>query len=197
MADVITDQDSRGIGRATLAGRWRIRARLGRYPLHWRALGILASRRFTSRGWVACAGLPLPHVRNLGGIVEVGDCLFYAGARLEVGKGARLTIGTGTFLNRKVEVVAWKEVTIGQNCQIGWDVVILDTDQHPIPGRGWDIRPVRIGDRVWIGARALVLKGVTIGDDAVVGAGSIVTHDVPAGAIVVGPSARVIRPEGV
>jgi acetyltransferase-like isoleucine patch superfamily enzyme len=112
---------------------------------------------------------------------------------LEVGPGARLSIGDGTFLNRNVEIVAWKEVSIGRFCQVGWDTVILDTDQHPMPGRVRHDRPVRIGDHVWIGARAVILKGVSIGDGAVVGAGSIVTHDVPPGATVVGPSARVIH----
>jgi hypothetical protein len=129
-----------------LAGRWRLGARMNRYPLRWRALGMWAGRRFTRSGWVACAGLPLPRVRNLGGTIEVGKCLFYPGVRLEIGESARLTIGSGTFLNRNVEVVGWKEVSNGRDCQIGWDGVILDTDQHPVAGRGWDIRPVRIGD---------------------------------------------------
>jgi acetyltransferase-like isoleucine patch superfamily enzyme len=110
-----------------------------------------------------------------------------------VGSGAKLSIGDGTFLNRNVEIIAWKDVSIGRFCQVGWDVLILDTDQHPVPGRGREDRAVRIGDNVWIGARAVILKGVSIGDQAVVGAGAIVTHDVPPGATVVGPSARVIR----
>jgi acetyltransferase-like isoleucine patch superfamily enzyme len=153
------------------------------------------ARRFTSAGWLACGpGLPWPRVRNLGGEVVAGNCLFYSGVRLEVGRKARLTIGNGTFLNRNVEVIAWNEVNIGKECKIGWDVVIMDTDQHPLPGRGLQNQPVRIGDGVWIGARSLILKGVSIGDGAIVGAGAIVTHDVPAGAIVVGPSAVQVRP---
>jgi acetyltransferase-like isoleucine patch superfamily enzyme len=122
-----------------------------------------------------------------------GSCLFYSGVRLEVGRGARLTIGNGTFLNRNVEIVAWREVTIGERCMIGWDVVILDTDQHALPGRGMNNLPVRIGNGVWIGARAMVLKGVVIGDGAIIGAGAIVTNDVLAGAIVTGPAAAVRR----
>jgi acetyltransferase-like isoleucine patch superfamily enzyme len=55
---------------------------------------------------------------------------------------------------------------------------------------------VRIGDHVWIGARAAVLKGVTIGDGAIVAAGAMVTHDVPARALVAGVPARLVR-EGV
>lgn len=173
---------------------WR---RLRRYPLRERAWGQWVSRQFTSTGWLACApGFPKVRVRNLGGTVEAGNCLFFSGVRLEVGLGGRLRIGTGTYLNRNTEVIAWREVLIGNDCQIGWDVLIMDTDQHPIPGRGIDNRPVRIGDRVWIGARAIILKGVTIGDDAVVGAGAIVTHDVPAGAIAVGQPARCLQPAG-
>ena len=52
---------------------------------------------------------------------------------------------------------------------------------------------IRVGRNVWIGASAVVLQGVTIGDDSVVGAGSVVTHDVPAGVLVVGSPARVVR----
>jgi acetyltransferase-like isoleucine patch superfamily enzyme len=168
--------------------------RLGRYPLAYRLSGWWVSRRFTRARWIACApGFPKVRIRNLGGSVEAENCLFFPGVRLEVGQDARLSIGAGTFLNRSAEMIAWKEVSIGRRCMIGWDVLIMDTDQHPQPGRGLDNRPVRIGDGVWIGARATVLKGVTIGDGAIVGACAVVTHDVPAGAVVTGPSAQVRR----
>jgi acetyltransferase-like isoleucine patch superfamily enzyme len=172
----------------------RVGTGLRRYPLTYRLWGWWLSRRFTRAGWLACTpGFPKPRVRNLGGTLEAGNCLFFPGVRLEVGQDGTLSIGTGTYLNRNTEVIAWKEVTIGRDCMIGWDVLIMDTDQHPIPGRGLDNRAVRIGDRVWIGARAMILKGVTVGDGAVVGAGAIVTRDVPPGAIITGPAAEVLR----
>jgi acetyltransferase-like isoleucine patch superfamily enzyme len=49
------------------------------------------------------------------------------------------------------------------------------------------------GNHVWIGMRAMILKGVTIGDGAVVAAGAVVTRDVPARALVGGVPARVLR----
>jgi acetyltransferase-like isoleucine patch superfamily enzyme len=169
----------------------KLRIRLRRYPLSQRLWGLWLARRFTRAGWLACAsGFPKPRVKNLGGVLEAGNCLFFPGVRLEVGEGARLSIGTGTYLNRNSEVIAWEEVSIGRDCMIGWDVLIMDTDQHARRDGSWDNRPVVIGDKVWIGARAIILKGVTIGDGAVVGAGAIVTHNVPVGAVVTGPSAQ-------
>jgi acetyltransferase-like isoleucine patch superfamily enzyme len=68
----------------------------------------------------------------------------------------------------------------------------MDTNHHHIAGSP-TTAPTLIGAHVWIGARALVLRGVTIGDGAVVAAGAVVTTDVPSGALVGGNPARVIR----
>ena len=84
-------------------------------------------------------------------------------------------------------------VTVGRDCQIGWDAIITDSDQHARAGLGEATRPVVLGDRVWVGARAVILKGVTVGDGAVIAAGSVVTRDVPANTLVAGQPARVVR----
>ena len=54
-------------------------------------------------------------------------------------------------------------------------------------------KPVVVGDRVLIGANAVILEGVSVGDGAVVAAGAVVTKDVPAHAVVAGVPARVIK----
>jgi acetyltransferase-like isoleucine patch superfamily enzyme len=69
----------------------------------------------------------------------------------------------------------------------------MDTDQHALPGGELVARSVEVGDRVWIGARAIILKGVSVGHDAMIAAGAIVTHDVPPHAVVAGNPARVVR----
>ena len=107
-------------------------------------------------------------------------------------RDAELTIGDGTFVNHRTELVAHERVTIGRDCLIAWDVLVLDSDSHSVDGAP-HTAPVRIGDRVWIGCRATVLKGVTVGDGAVVAAGSVVVSDVPARSLVAGNPARVVR----
>ena len=109
--------------------------------------------------------------------------------------GGRLEIGDGTFINAGVSLCAGDLVKIGSRCQIGPRVMIVDNDFHVAgdPLRQPESRPVVLEDLVWLGAGAIVLKGVHIGRAATVAAGSVVTKDVPAGAIVGGVPARVIR----
>jgi acetyltransferase-like isoleucine patch superfamily enzyme len=157
------------------------------------ALGVLIRHRFSRAGrLVVRGGLPLPSVENHGGQIEIGNCGLFSGVRFECWANARISVGDGTYLNRGTEIVAAQRVTIGRDCKIARDVIIMDTDQHELPGRGLAVLPVEIGDRVWIGARAIILKGVRVGDDSVVAAGSVVTRDVPPGTIVGGVPAKPI-----
>ncbi len=112
--------------------------------------------------------------------------------------GAKLSIGEGTFLNYGVSISAHQEVSVGKNCLIGNYVNVMDSDYHDLvdhrlPGK---CSPVIIEDDVWLGTRAIVLKGVRIGRSAVVGAGSVVTSDIPANCLAFGVPARVVRQIG-
>jgi len=113
--------------------------------------------------------------------------------------GAFIGIGRGTGISGG-SFCAALSIRIGERCLIGADTLIADTDFHALdPTRrdaGWDAiacAPIEIGDDVFIGAHAIILKGVRIGQGAVVGAGSVVTRSVPAFAIVAGNPAVVVR----
>jgi len=137
------------------------------------------------------AGFPLPRIHNESGTMTLGRVFLAAGCRLWAHKGGLLEIGDGTVLDAGAEVIAWERVTIGKNCYLGWDALVLDTDLHPVGGRPMVNRAVIIGNNVVVGCRAVILKGVTIGDGAVIHPGSMVTRDVPAGAAVGPPGATV------
>jgi maltose O-acetyltransferase len=97
------------------------------------------------------------------------------------GSRRRLTLGEGTFLNRDCFIEAVADVTVGTGCQFGPQVMVLTSHHERLPDGRIERRatplPVVIGNRVWIGARALILPGVTIGDDVVIAAGAVVTKD--------------------
>jgi acetyltransferase-like isoleucine patch superfamily enzyme len=170
----------------------RVRYRLLRYSLLELFAGWIFSRKLTRHGIVVVSeGRPWPRVVNRGGEIHTENCQFYSGVRLEVEEGGRIEIGNGTYLNRNTLVHASKLVRIGRTCKISWDVVIMDSDMHSIPGKESD-KPVIIEDDAWIGCRVIILKGVHIGRGAVIAAGSVVTKDVPAGVVAGGVPARVL-----
>lgn len=178
----------------TRLARARVRRRLAVGGIRGHLLGLLLRLRLRKAGvLIVMGGWHLPEIDDRGGDIRVGNCAFFPGARLECWRGAMIAIGDGTYLNRNTEIMAGRSVSIGRDCKIGRDVLIMDTDQHPLPGRELVFAPVVIEDRVWIGARAIVLKGVHIGHDSVVGAGSIVTRDVAPFSVVAGQPARMLR----
>lgn len=143
-------------------------------------------------GWKGLIAEPTHIViRNNGQLILNGQFTLHSGGTIGVQSGARLTLGRG-FANRHSWISCGCEINIGDEVFIADQVIIRDWDGHSIVGRP-DKAPIRIGNHVWIGMRAVILKGVTIGDGAVVAAGAIVTKDVPAGAVVAGNPARVVK----
>jgi acetyltransferase-like isoleucine patch superfamily enzyme len=115
------------------------------------------------------------------------------------GDPRNVRIGSGTYLNLGCYIEAVAPVHIGSDCAFGMQALVITSD-HRAPGGGWRQEatglPVRIGDRVWIGARAMVLPGVTIGDDVVVAAGAVVASDCAPRGVYAGVPARRIRELG-
>lgn len=111
--------------------------------------------------------------------------------------GCNMHVGKNFYSNFNLTVVDDADVYIGDSVMIAPNVIIA-TGSHPIcPELREKVYqynlPVRIGNRVWIGAGAIILPGVTIGDDSVIGAGSVVTKDIPSGVVAVGNPCRVLR----
>lgn len=136
---------------------------------------------------------PTELVVKAGGRCHVsGQFDIYAGSSIIVNNGAELNLGSGS-LNNRASIDCFHRVTIGEGVLIGPEVFIRDSDNHGIAGGRGATQAVTIGDHVWIGARAVVLKGVTIGEGAIVAAASVVTKDVEPGTLVAGAPARFVR----
>lgn len=132
-------------------------------------------------------------VRRRGAVLRLGERVrIFPNVRIEMtSSNASIEIGSRTYLNRGVEIHSARSVVIGEDCAIAWGVLMMDNDAHSINGV-YGAAPITVGDHVWIGQGARILKGVSIGDGAVIGAGSIVTKDVASGAVVAGSPARQI-----
>jgi maltose O-acetyltransferase len=116
-----------------------------------------------------------------------------------------ISIGSNTRITNNCILNGRGSLDIGDDVLIGFQSIVL-TSAHrfrdpatPIRLQGSDLRPVKIGNDVWIGARVVIQPGVTIGNGAVVGSGAVVTRDVPPLTVVAGVPARVIgnRNEGI
>ena len=105
----------------------------------------------------------------------------------------QMRFGQGVFINHSFTAMSIGGIDIGDNVQIGPHVTIV-TDNHDLMHRSvLRCRSVIIGNNVWIGAEVKIMPGVHVGDNAVLAGGAVVTKDVPAGAIVGGNPAKVIR----
>lgn len=112
---------------------------------------------------------------------------------------ARISIGTN-FGMTGGSIIAAELVEIGNSVLIGANVIIADTDFHPLNaeerqvfGKGGVVRPIMIEDNVYIGTNVIVLKGVRIGEGSVIGAGSVVSQDIPPNVVAAGNPARPLR----
>lgn len=126
--------------------------------------------------------------------IGVGQPVF-----LRVEANAQLQIGNDVGISGSTISVV-KQIIIGSEVLIGSGVLIIDSDMHQLnPTRrrysqdNINSAPIIIGDRVFIGARAIILKGVTVGEGSIIGAGSVVTSDIPPMCIAVGNPAHAVR----
>ena len=127
----------------------------------------------------------------------------YAGGRINVNAGAKLSLGSG-YMNHNCVIDCFSFITIGHGVVISERVVIRDSDNHAIIStENGELKsdekpaaaPIVIQDHVWLGMNVIVLKGVTIGEGAIVAAGSVVTKDVPPHCLVAGVPAKVVKTE--
>jgi acetyltransferase-like isoleucine patch superfamily enzyme len=148
----------------------------------------------------------LPYIVGKGSII-IGDYVRLSGMpsiafSSKLHPNPKLSIGNRTFIGHGVRFAIAQKITVGNHCYIAGGTVISDNDGHPTdhlkrrlnqPPKKEKVRPVVIGNDVWIGRDVVILKGVTIGDRAIIGTRSVVTKDVHPDTIVAGNPAKEIQ----
>lgn len=112
--------------------------------------------------------------------ILIGDHVWIGEKFLAKGEGG-ITIGNGCILSRNIEI--W---TSNHNYDSD-DLTAIPYDRRFV------LKPVTIGENVWIGSSVIILPGVSIGEGAVIGAGTVVSKNVPAYAVAAGNPVRVIK----
>ena len=111
--------------------------------------------------------------------------------------GRNIYVGKEFFMNFGGVILDCAEVHIGDSVLCGPNVQIY-TATHPMDpetrAAGPEFaKPIRIGNRVWLGGGVILCPGVSIGENSVIGAGAVVTKDIPANVFAAGNPCRVIR----
>ena len=134
-----------------------------------------------------------------GAVLELGRWSWIGhGCKIRCHEGL-VSIGAKSVMGQECTISAYQHVSVGRECVIADRVMLIDFDhgmvevERPIRLQGIYKRDVNVGNNVWIGYGACVLRGATVGDNAVIGTNAVVTKDVAANAVVGGVPARLIR----
>ncbi len=189
-------------------------------PILWSYLAARSAREFAMRVFVAQPFLEA-YCKECGPGLRTGSFIHFVQGQGDLVLGSNvwldgkstitfaasfserplLEIGDNTAVGHETFFVVGKRITIGKNCNISGSTMIFDSNGHPSdpvarrnhePPAPDQVRPVTIGDDVWIGKECLIYPGVRIGDCAIVSGGSVVRRHVPPYAVVAGNPAQVI-----
>lgn len=122
---------------------------------------------------------------NWGTVRFDGPCEIGAGSSVVVKSRGTLSFGARFHNSGRMDINCNESISFGPDCLVGWDTLLMDSDLHPISGSP-NTLPIRVGSKVWLGCRSLVLKGAAIPDGCIVGAQCVVSKEIaePASTIV-------------
>ena len=116
------------------------------------------------------------------GIWQVSGTVSFGG-KASIGHGSKLSVrgdlklGAGFNMTAESTIVCAKDVTFGDDCLLSWDVLVMDTDEHPLYNKDNERinpdKPIVVGNHVWIGCKCILLKGAEVPNDTVLAAGTL------------------------
>ena len=125
--------------------------------------------------------------------MEQDKLVVFLSKNLHIGEnGGKVIIGKNSYINSGRLRAFGADIIIGKDCTIGYNIVMITSYGSHFLGKEKEkrIKPIVIGNNVWIGDSAMIRGGVTIGDWAVIGMGSVVITDVEAFHVYAGNPAK-------
>lgn len=139
-------------------------------------------------------------VLQICGIIKVeGEAYIGHGSRVVVGPDGILSLGDNFCNTAAMNLICWKSIVFGQNVTISWNTLIMDTDFHEIvsleTGNTYEkTKPIKIGSKVWICTRSVILKGAVVPNGCIVGAGALISRKfTEENSIIAGNPAQVVK----
>ena len=154
--------------------------------------GLFYRRKVLSTSSFQLLVCPSAQISIHGKFQVEGKVAFFERNRVHVESNAFLRIGDKVYFNHDTSIHCANSIEIGNNSIVAWDVQIFDTDFHSIDGKP-KAGSIKIGDSVWIGSRATILKDTSIGSGSVVAAGAVCKGAYPENCLIAGVPGRVIR----
>jgi carbonic anhydrase/acetyltransferase-like protein (isoleucine patch superfamily) len=181
----------------------------GRSVIHFARRVLIAEPLFrayvTERGEGLHTGIYVHWIEGVGDIIVGDDVTFDGQSSIRFASRfvdrPSLIVGDGSSVGHNCQITVGKQVKIGKHSRIASEVLISDSSGHPsspdsrlagAPPSDDDVKPVTIGDNVWIGRRAIIMPGVTIGDNSVIASGAVVMTDIPPHTVAAGNPARKV-----
>ena len=118
------------------------------------------------------------------GIWQVSGTVSFGG-KASIGHGSKISVrgalklGADFNMTAESTIVCAKEIRFGNDCLLSWDILVMDTDEHPLYNKDNErINPdkaIHVGDHVWIGCKCVLLKGAEVPNNTVVAASTLLT----------------------
>jgi acetyltransferase-like isoleucine patch superfamily enzyme len=116
------------------------------------------------------------------GIWQVSGTVSFGG-KASIGHGSKLSVrgdlklGAGFNMTAESTIVCAKEIRFGDDCLLSWDILVMDTDEHPLYNEENERinpdKPIIVGNHVWMGCKCVLLKGAEVPDNTVLAAGTL------------------------
>lgn len=180
------------------AANGMLNPKYARLVARWAWLRLRWRRRLRGDGlFFVCPNVTFEIGREA--VVEIGRWSWIGdGCKIRAHEGL-VSIGDRTVLGQECTISAFQHVSIASQCILADRVMLIDFDhatndvERPIRDQGIYKRDLRVGNNVWVGYGACLLRGVTVGDNSIIGSLAVVTRDVEENAVVGGSPARVLR----